>query len=126
VLTSFKQIVDHPFQFGCDSKGMKPWQTPPLNKAPSKAKPSQAKQSQGTGEKKEQRERTQVRARKKDMMFGIKRRFTCLENLPVKSTKVEMCMFGIKRRFTCLENLPVESTKVEICSACFIYLLFVT
>jgi hypothetical protein len=49
VLTSFKQKVDHPFQFGCDSKGMKPWQTHPLNKAPSKAKPSQAKPQ---GEKK--------------------------------------------------------------------------
>jgi hypothetical protein len=32
---------------------MKPWQNPPLNKAPSNTKPSQA-----TGEKKEQRERT--------------------------------------------------------------------
>ncbi len=121
MLTSFKQKVDHPFQFGCDSKGMKPWQTPPLNKAPSKAKPSQA-----TGGKKEQRERTQVRARKKDMMFGIKRRFTRPETLPVKSTKVEMGMFGIKRRFLLAWRIYPSSTKVEICSACFVYLLFVT
>jgi hypothetical protein len=58
VLTSFKQKVDHPFQFGCDSKGMKPWQTPPLNKAPSKAKPSQAKPSKAKAQgKKKNKER---------------------------------------------------------------------
>ncbi len=72
-----------------------------------KAKPSQAKPSH-RGKEKEQRERTQVPARKEDMMFGITRRFTCPETLPVESTKVEICMFGIKRRFfTCLENLPL-------------------
>lgn len=87
---------------------------------------SKAKPSQATGGKKEQRERTQVRARKKDMMFGIKRRFTRPENLPVKSTKVEMGMFGIKRRFLLAWRIYPSSTKVEICSACFIYLLFVT
>ncbi len=118
LLRSFKQKVD-PFQFGCDSKGMKPCQTPSIKQSTRQRKAINAKpQGEEKRTKREDPSRSQKRRR-----LTFKRRFTCPENLPIESTNVvEICTFGIKRRLKLAWRIYPSSTKVEICSVCALFI----
>jgi hypothetical protein len=124
VSRSFAQKVD-PFQFGCDSKKMKSWQTPPLNKSTQqrKAKPSQATE----GKKRTKREDPSPSQKKQTWCLVLQDVLLVGRLYPSSLLRWRYACLVLKDAFLLAWRIYPSSTKVDVCSACFfLYLLFVT